>query len=99
MPGRAAMLKRIRSWLAARRGCAIVAAAVTAVAASACGTVMSGAAAACHPPSSAAAGHAPPVTVLTQGADSGSSDIFIAPQGCGYASGPEVLTRTGKVVW
>jgi hypothetical protein len=93
------MLKRIRSWLAARRGCAIVAAAVTAVAASACGTVTSGAAAACHPPSSAAAGHAPPVTVLTQGADSGSSDIFIAPQGCGYASGPEVLTRTGKVVW
>ena len=39
----------------------------------------------------------PPVTVLKQGA--GNGDIFIAPQGCGYASGPEILTNTGKVIW
>jgi hypothetical protein len=40
------------------------------------------------------------VTVLTQGADNGNGDIFIAPQGGGgYASGPEILTDTGKVVW
>jgi hypothetical protein len=37
--------------------------------------------------------------VLTQGADNGNGDIFIAPQGGGYASGPEILTSTGKVIW
>jgi hypothetical protein len=37
--------------------------------------------------------------VLTQAADSGNGDIFIAPQGCGYATGPEILTTNGKVIW
>jgi hypothetical protein len=48
-----------------------------------------------------AAGHGiPPVTVLTRGADNGNGDIFVAPMGAGgYASGPEILTTTGKVVW
>ncbi|MFY9999123.1 MAG: hypothetical protein WAK76_06500, partial [Trebonia sp.] len=33
---------------------------------------------------------APPVTVLTKGADNGNGDIFLAPQSSGqYASGPE----------
>jgi hypothetical protein len=57
---------------------------------------------ACSPgmPGPVAAGHGiPPVTVLTQGADNGNGDIFIAPMGGGYASGPEILTNTGKVVW
>jgi hypothetical protein len=43
----------------------------------------------------------PPVTVLTpQGAD-GSGDIFITPTGASdtYANGPEILDRSGKVVW
>jgi arylsulfotransferase ASST len=48
------------------------------------------------PPSS---GHAPPVKVLTGAASSRAGDIFIAPQGCGYASGPEILSSTGKVIW
>jgi len=35
-----------------------------------------------------------------QGADNGNGDIFIAAQGGGgYASGPEILTNTGKVIW
>jgi hypothetical protein len=37
--------------------------------------------------------------VLKQGADNGNGDIFIAPMGGGYASGPEIITNTGKVVW
>ncbi len=38
--------------------------------------------------------------MLTQAADKGNGDIFIAPQGCcGYASGPEILTTAGKVIW
>jgi hypothetical protein len=41
----------------------------------------------------------PPVTVLKQGANNGNGDIFIAPHGGGYHGGPEILTRTGKVVW
>ena len=49
----------------------------------------------------AAAGtQAPPVTVLTKGADNGNGDIFLAPQGGGqYGSGPEIVTITGKVLW
>ena len=39
----------------------------------------------------------PPVTVLKQGA--GNGDIFITPQAGRYASGPEILTNTGKVIW
>jgi hypothetical protein len=42
---------------------------------------------------------APPITILTHGADNGNGDIFIAPEGGGYANGPEILTTTGKVVW
>jgi outer membrane protein assembly factor BamB len=41
---------------------------------------------------------APPITILTRGADNGNGDIFIAPEG-GSASGPEILTTTGHVVW
>jgi hypothetical protein len=38
--------------------------------------------------------------VLTQGATNGNGDIFIAPMGGGgYASGPEILTTAGRVVW
>jgi hypothetical protein len=39
--------------------------------------------------------------VLRQGADNGNGDIFIAPQaGTGsYASGPEIITHTGRVIW
>jgi outer membrane protein assembly factor BamB len=42
---------------------------------------------------------APPITILTHGADNDNGDIFIAPEGQGYANGPEILTNTGKVVW
>jgi hypothetical protein len=43
---------------------------------------------------------APPVTVLTKGADNGNGDIFLAPQGGGqYGTGPEIVSITGKVVW
>ena len=42
----------------------------------------------------------PPVTVLTPGADNGNGDIFLAPQGGGgYASGPEIVSDTGKLIW
>ena len=41
----------------------------------------------------------PPVTILKPGANNANGDIFIAPRGGGYPSGPEILTRTGKVVW
>jgi hypothetical protein len=78
---------------------ALVAAAVTALAASACGGQTPGAGAACPAPPAGAAGHVPPVTVLRHAAGSGSGDIFIAPQGCGYGGGPEILTKTGRVIW
>lgn len=43
---------------------------------------------------------APPVTVLTKGADNGNGDIFLTPQSGGqYASGPEIVSITGKVLW
>jgi len=41
----------------------------------------------------------PPVTILTHSADPSGGDIFIAPMGGGYASGPEILSDTGKVIW
>ena len=70
----------------------IAAAAVTAWATTGCAAATSGPGASGHGP--------PPVTVLTQGAGNGNGDIFIAPQGGGgYASGPEILTDTGKVIW
>jgi hypothetical protein len=84
---------------ARRVAAVVVAGAVTALAATACTAVNSGPGAACHAPPSGAADHAPSVKVLTQAAGNGNGDIFIAPQGCGYASGPEILTTTGKVIW
>jgi Arylsulfotransferase (ASST) len=41
----------------------------------------------------------PPLTILTHGADNGNGDIFVAPSGGGYASGPEIITATGQVIW
>jgi hypothetical protein len=93
------MRRRVSSGRTARRAVAIAAAAATAATAAACGAAAPGAGAACRAPSAGAAGHPPPVTVLTKGAGGGSGDIFIAPQGCGYASGPEILTRAGRVIW
>jgi outer membrane protein assembly factor BamB len=42
---------------------------------------------------------APPVTVLTKGADNGNGDIFLAPSGGQYGAGPEIVSITGKVLW
>ena len=56
----------------------------------------------CSPAAAGAAAAPPPVTILKQGANNGDGDIFIAPRvprGDGYPSGPEIITRTGKVVW
>ena len=43
----------------------------------------------------------PPITVLTQGADNGNGDIFIAPVGDSstYANGPEIINTAGQVIW
>jgi hypothetical protein len=43
----------------------------------------------------------PPVTVLTGSASRGDGDIFISPYGdqTTYANGPEILSRTGKIIW
>jgi hypothetical protein len=95
--GRVIRSRRVHS----RSACAtaIVVGMAIALAGSGCGAARSGVVAACHAPSSGAADHAPPVTVLTQTADNANSDIFIAPQGCGYASGPEIISNTGTVIW
>jgi hypothetical protein len=85
------------SQVQSRSACATAIAAI-ALAASACSAATSGGVAACRAPSSGAAGHAPSVKVLTQAADPGNGDIFIAPQGCG-ASGPEIISSTGQVIW
>jgi outer membrane protein assembly factor BamB len=54
----------------------------------------------CSSGSAATAGtQAPPVTVLTKGADNGNGDLFLAPQGGQYGSGPEIVSITGKVLW
>ena len=37
--------------------------------------------------------------MLTRGADNGNGDIFITPTGGAYASGPLIITNTGRVVW
>ncbi len=42
---------------------------------------------------------AAPVTILTRSADADGGDIFIAPMGGSYASGPEIISDTGKVIW
>ncbi len=87
----ALLRRRGRPWLA-RRAAAVVVLVVTGWAGAACSAGMYG---------PGAAGHGiPPVTVLMQRADNGNGDIFIAPMGAGgYASGLEILTTTGKVVW
>ena len=43
----------------------------------------------------------PPVTILTSSAHAAPGDIFITPTGDSttYANGPEILDRTGNVVW
>jgi hypothetical protein len=47
-----------------------------------------------------ASAQAPPVTVLTKGADNGNGDIFLAPQSGGqYGSGPEIVSIAGQVLW
>jgi hypothetical protein len=81
----------------ARRVAAVIAAgAATAFAGTACTTASPGTAA----PGGAAGHGPPPVTILMPGASNGDGDIFIAPEGgSGYASGPEILTTTGKVIW
>ncbi len=84
--------RRSRPRHARRVAAVIVAGAVTALAGIACTAATPGTGAAGHGP--------PPVTVLMQGAGNGNGDVFIAPQGGGgYASGPEILTNTGKVIW
>jgi hypothetical protein len=51
-------------------------------------------------PGPGAAGQGPPpVTVLTHGSGSDGGDIFVAPEGRGYAGGPEILTDSGQVIW
>jgi hypothetical protein len=50
-------------------------------------------------PAATASTQAPPVTVLTKGPDNGNGDIFLAPQGGQYGSGPEIVSITGKVLW
>jgi Arylsulfotransferase (ASST) len=43
----------------------------------------------------------PPLTVLTSHGPVGNGDIFITPTGdtSTYANGPEILSRSGKVIW
>jgi hypothetical protein len=44
----------------------------------------------------------PPLTVLSQTGSLGDRDIFITPSGLGsttYASGPEILSPSGNVIW
>jgi hypothetical protein len=51
-------------------------------------------------PVATASAQAPPVTVLTKGADNGNGDIFLAPQSGGqYGTGPEIVSITGQVLW
>jgi hypothetical protein len=83
-----------------RSACAAVAvSAVIAVTGSACSGQTGHAVAACDAPPSGAAGHPPPLTVLTRAPQGNGDDIFIAPQACGYATGPEILSTTGKLIW
>jgi hypothetical protein len=72
---------------------------VAATAAGALATVAAVAGCARLVPGVAPTSSAPPVAVLTSGADNGNGDIFLTPNGGGYPSGPEILSRTGKVIW
>lgn len=42
---------------------------------------------------------APPVAVLSGGAARGRGDIFLGPVGGKYPAGPEIVSRSGKVIW
>ena len=85
---------RTRSYRALRLGAPVVTGAAIVLTLSApVGAASAGAATA------ATAAAPPPVTVLKQGANNGNGDIFFAPRGGGYSAGPEIITRTGKVVW
>src|SRR5579862_4290802 len=78
--------------LARRLAAVTVVGAVSVLPATACTAATSGPGTAGHGP--------PPLTVLRQSAGEVNGDIFIAPQaGGGYASGPEILTDSGAVVW
>jgi Arylsulfotransferase (ASST) len=88
----AACTRRSRLRYACGVAATIVIGAAIALTGTACTTAISCTGPADHGP--------PPVTVLRQGAANGNGDIFIAPQGGGcYASGPEILTKSGKVIW
>jgi Arylsulfotransferase (ASST) len=90
---------RLGHWRSAGAAAIVVSSAIALTCVSACSVARPGAMAPCGAPPPGAADHAPPVTVLTGAATSGSGDIFIAPQGCGYGSGPEIVSSTGKVIW
>ena len=83
---RRARLRRARQVAAA-----IVVGAVISLTGTACTPATSGVGAARQGP--------PPVTVLKQGDGSANGDIFIAPQGRGFTSGPEIITNSGQVIW
>jgi arylsulfotransferase ASST len=62
--------------------------------------ILAGTACSSTPACTVAAGHGPPpITMLKHGLRDGHDDIFLAPQGCGYAGGPEILSPSGKVIW
>ena len=73
--------------------------AAAAVAAGGLATVAGGAGCVRQTPHDASVSLAPPVMVLTRGAANGNGDIFLTPGGGGYPSGPEIISRTGKVIW
>ena len=81
-----------------RRGRPRHAGGVAAVIVAAAGIALAGTACTAAPSGPAAAGLTstpPAVMVLTQAADNGNGDIFIAPEG----SGPEIISNTGTVIW
>jgi len=79
-------------------GAAVLAGAITALTAAGCSVASNGAAG--SPPAGSVTAP-PPVTVLKQGADNSNGDIFIAPQvpSGSYASGPEIISNAGRVIW
>lgn len=60
--------------------------------------VLTGTACGATSPGAPAQAKAPAVTVLKQGTNNGSGDIFITPSG-GRVSGPEIVSSTGQVIW
>jgi hypothetical protein len=90
---------RLRPRRAREIAAAAVAGGLIALAGAACAGAPSRAAAAGHLRHSGAGLAPPPVRVLRRSADDGTGDIFVAPSGGSYASGPEIITSTGQVVW